>query len=66
MASKIEVKGGGQHPIYNWLTSKEMNGVSDSSVSWNFEKFLIDEKGQLAGHFKSAVRPLSEKITSLL
>lgn len=66
MASKIEVKGGGQHPIYNWLTSKELNGVSDSSVSWNFEKFLIDEKGQLAGHFKSAVRPLSEKITSLL
>ena len=66
MASKIDVKGENQHPIYEWLTSKDKNGVEDSSVSWNFEKYLVDENGQLVGHFKSAVKPLDAEITSLL
>ena len=66
MASKIDVKGDKQHDIYSWLTSKELNGSGNSSVSWNFEKYLIDEKGELIGHFKSAVKPMSNKITSLL
>ena len=66
MASKIDVKGKDQHPIYNWLTSEAFNGVEQSSVSWNFEKYLVDENGRLVGHFKSAVSPLSSKITSLL
>jgi len=66
MASKIDVKGDGQHNIYSWLTSKNKNGIENSSVSWNFEKYLVDEKGVLIGHFKSQVKPLSEKITSLI
>lgn len=66
MASKVDVKGDGQHNIYTWLTSEAKNGSKDSSVSWNFEKYLIDENGQLIGHFKSAVKPMSDKITSLL
>jgi glutathione peroxidase len=66
MASKIDVKGNDQHPIYTWLTSKEKNGADNSSVAWNFEKYIVDENGQLIGHFKSAVKPMSDKITSLL
>lgn len=66
MASKIDVKGQNQHEIYSWLTSEAKNGSEDSSVSWNFEKYLVDEKGQLIGHFKSAVKPMSKAITSLL
>lgn len=66
MTSKIEVKGEGQHPIYKWLTSKELNGKENSDVSWNFEKYLVDEKGNLVDHFKSPVKPMSDKITSLL
>lgn len=36
-------------PIYEWLTKKELNGVADTNIQWNFQKFLIDENGQLLG-----------------
>ncbi len=35
--------------IYKWLTRKEFNGVLDSKIEWNFQKFLIDENGRLMG-----------------
>jgi glutathione peroxidase len=66
MTTKIKVKGSNKHPIYQWLTSKKLNGVEDYSVSWNFNKFLIDENGNLIGHFKSSVEPFDEKIVSHL
>ena len=66
MTTKIKVKGSGKHPIYQWLTSKKLNGVDDYSVSWNFNKFLVDEQGRLVGHFKSSVEPFDEKIISHL
>lgn len=62
LSSKIDVKGENQHPIYSWLTSKKQNGLDDFKVSWNFNKFLIDEEGKLIGHFGSSVEPLSEVI----
>ena len=66
MTTKIKVKGSGKHPIYKWLTTKELNGKGDYSVSWNFNKFLVDEKGNLVEYFGSGVTPLSEQITSHL
>lgn len=66
MASKIDVKGDNQHPIYAWLTSKALNGEEDSGVRWNFEKFLVDENGNFVEHFRSQVSPMSEKITDQL
>ena len=45
MAEKIDVKGKNQHPLYQWLTQKEKNGVENSTVSWNFNKFLIGADG---------------------
>lgn len=63
MASKIDVKGSKQHPIYQWLTQKALNGVEDSKVGWNFNKYLIGENGQYIQHFESGVDPLDEKIT---
>ncbi|MGB1080116.1 MAG: glutathione peroxidase, partial [Flavobacteriaceae bacterium] len=47
MMAKISVKGKNQHPVYAFLTQKIKNGVKDSSVSWNFQKYLIDENGML-------------------
>ncbi|MBU2018447.1 MAG: glutathione peroxidase [Bacteroidetes bacterium] len=47
MMSKISVKGEDQCELYKFLTTKSLNGVSDSEVQWNFQKYLIDEKGQL-------------------
>jgi len=66
LTQKIEVKGTNQHPIYNWLTDKSKNGKLDSSVKWNFQKYLIDENGYLVDVFYSATNPMSDKITSLL
>jgi len=66
ITEKIEVKGDDQHPIYQWLTSKENNGLEDSKVKWNFQKYLLDENGKLIKHFDPGVKPLDEEITSSL
>jgi len=66
MTTVIEVKGDNQHPIYKWLTHKSMNGKGDYEVSWNFNKFLLDENGQLLEHFQSKVKPMDEAITKYL
>jgi len=47
MAAKITVKGDDMAPIYQWLTEKKYNGFQDSEVKWNFQKYLLDEKGHL-------------------
>ena len=64
MMSKISVKGDDQHPLYKWLTSKSENGVENSKVSWNFQKYMIDEQGQLVGHFAPTVKPDDDKLVS--
>jgi glutathione peroxidase len=66
MMSKISVKGKDQHPLYSWLTSKELNGVEDSKVSWNFQKYLIDENGKLVRSFSPRTDPMDEEIIAWL
>ena len=66
LTEKIEVKGEGKHPLYNWLTDKQKNGKSSSSVKWNFQKYIVDEKGEFVNYFYSTTKPLSPKITSIL
>ncbi|MGB5388435.1 MAG: glutathione peroxidase [Eudoraea sp.] len=63
LTEKIDVKGGKQHPLYEWLTSKSLNGKKNSSVKWNFQKYLVDEKGQLIDYYFSITKPMSSKIT---
>jgi glutathione peroxidase len=60
--SKIDVKGNEQHPVYRWLTSKALNGVEDSKVTWNFNKYLIDEQGNYVVHLESGAQPLDAEI----
>lgn len=62
--SKISVKGNDMHPLYKWLTSKKENGVMDSEVKWNFQKYLIDENGKLVNVYESKVKPDDDKIVS--
>ena len=64
ITQKIYVKGDKIHPLYNWLTRKEFNGVEDSKVKWNFQKYLIDEEGALIQVFGSKIKPLGEEIIS--
>ncbi|WP_298287966.1 glutathione peroxidase [uncultured Lutibacter sp.] len=66
MTEKIDVKGKNQHPLYAWLTKKELNGVKSSSVKWNFQKYLIDENGKYIDFYYSLTKPLSSKITKHL
>ncbi len=62
MMSKVTVKGKGMHPLFTYLTTKSENGVSDEKVSWNFQKFLINENGQLEKVIAPKVSPLDEEI----
>lgn len=66
MMSKISVKGDDIHPVYTWLTLKAKNGVMDSKVKWNFQKFLIDEKGNLVSVLSPKEKPNNEKVISWL
>jgi glutathione peroxidase len=62
ITEKIDVKGKNQHKLYKWLTSKVNNGSKDSSVKWNFQKYLIDKNGALIDYYFSSTNPLSSKI----
>lgn len=64
MMSKISVKGDDMDPLYKWLTSKGDNGVLDSEVKWNFQKYLIDEKGKLVEEYDSKIKPDDDKIVN--
>lgn len=66
LMEKISVKGKDMHPLYKWLTSKELNGVMDSEVRWNFQKYLIDENGKLVDVLYSKEKPGSEKVIAWL
>jgi len=61
---KISVNGKNIHPIYNWLSNKELNGWNSQKPSWNFNKYLIDENGNLIGYWAAAIDPLSDDILS--
>ncbi len=63
MTEKIDVKGENQHPLYKWLTDKDINGVKSSSVKWNFQKYMVDENGHFIDVWYSITKPMSSKIT---
>jgi glutathione peroxidase len=62
LTEKMEVKGSNQHVLYKWLTNKDYNGKKSSSVKWNFQKYLIDENGDLIDFYYSLTKPMSKKI----
>ena len=66
LASKLEVKGKNQHPVYTWLTNKELNGVEDASVEWNFHKFLVSPEGKWLQSFSAKSDPMNGEIEALL
>jgi glutathione peroxidase len=63
---KISVKGDDQHPLYQFLTKKELNGNIDQEPKWNFNKYLINEKGEVVKWWPSAVKPLDEEIINAI
>ncbi len=57
MMSKISVKGNDIHPLYQWLTSS-----TNSEIQWNFQKYMVDEKGQLVGFVSPKTLPFDKRI----
>ncbi|MBF6598532.1 MAG: glutathione peroxidase [Fermentimonas sp.] len=66
MMDKISVKGKNQSPLYKWLTNKSENGKLDQDVTWNFQKFMIDENGHLVDVVMPKKSPMSDKIINWL
>ena len=66
MTEKIDVKGINQHPLYSWLTDKNLNDKKSSSVKWNFQKYLVSPDGKLIDYYFSITKPSSSKITKYL
>jgi glutathione peroxidase len=66
LTTRVDVKGDNITPIYKYLCNKSENGVLDATIGWNFNKFLIDENGNLIAHFDSKVTPDSEDIKKYL
>ena len=66
MFAKISVKGADQDPLYAYLTSKETNPQFGGDIVWNFNKFLIDRKGNIVARFSSKEKPDSEAVTQAI
>lgn len=63
MAAKVSVKGDDTAPIFKFLTDKDLNGVKNTTIMWNFTKFLVDENGKLVDSFISTTKPTDNAIT---
>jgi glutathione peroxidase len=66
MGAKLSVKGPAKATIYRWLTEKKYNGFADSSVKWNFQKYLINEEGKLTHIFSPKTLPLSDEVIAAI
>ncbi len=60
--SKISVKGEDMHPLYKWLTTKDLNNFEDSEVQWNFQKYLINTDGTIAKVISPKTKPYDQEI----
>lgn len=62
MMEKISVKGSDKHPVYQFLTEKSKNGLMDNDVEWNFQKYLINENGELDQVISPRTSPMDSSI----
>jgi glutathione peroxidase len=66
LMEKISIKGENPHPIYKWLTSSKENGTLDAKVTWNYQKFLVDENGEVVDSTSPISSPKSTRIIEWL
>jgi glutathione peroxidase len=63
---KVSVKGKDKAPLYQWLTTKKMNGWNEKEPTWNFCKYLVNEKGELTNFFSSDIKPTSAEFLAAI
>lgn len=66
MFDKIIVKGENAHPLYKWLSTKELNGWNEETPNWNFCKYLVNEEGELEKFYASAINPMGDEILTAI
>jgi glutathione peroxidase len=66
MFEKIEVKGNDIHPLYDFLTHKDKNGNVESDVSWNFQKFVVNKKGEVVASFSPRTSIYDAEVVALV
>lgn len=66
LLEKVKIKGEQVHPLYQFLTQKELNGKEDSEVTWNFQKYILDENGNLIKVVSPVTEVFSEEVLSAL
>ncbi|MEZ5012989.1 MAG: glutathione peroxidase [Chitinophagales bacterium] len=66
LASKSNVIGKEMNPVFRWLTTRDFGGGENKEISWNFQKFLLDEEGRLIAVFPPAVEPANPELLALL
>jgi glutathione peroxidase len=64
MSEKVSVKGPDIHPLYRYLTSETANTKARGSISWNFNKFLIDQTGHVVKRYGPTTNPMSDTVLS--
>lgn len=64
--SKITVKGAGIHPLYKYLTTRDTKPVPAGDIGWNFDKFLVNRKGEVIARFKAGEKPDAPKLVAAI
>jgi glutathione peroxidase len=59
---KVDVTGDKACDLFKWLANKDENGWNSQQPNWNFNKYLIDEQGELIKYFPSTTKPMSEEL----
>lgn len=66
LLEKVQIKGDTPHPLYQFLTQKSKNGLEDSEVAWNFQKYILNEEGQLIAVISPRTEVFSDEVLSAL
>lgn len=66
MSKSVVVVSPAQNPVFKWLTNPAANGWNSQPPSWNFSKYLVNEKGQLTHFFATGVSPLSKEVKAAI
>jgi len=66
MMEKISIKGDNPHPIYKWLSNSNENGKIDAKITWNFQKFMINENGEVVDFVAPIRSPKNKRIVNWL